>query len=197
MSVAPQAAPPEAPAPSTGPRRPVVAAVAVGVVVTVLTAVFAFGLTRDPGGVGSSPLIGKAAPEFELPTLEGDGTVRLSDHLGRVVVINFWASWCDPCQDEHPDLRAAWHRYRDQGMVLLGVMYQDSEAGARDYLEELGGDWPILEDPGAGAAIDYGVFGVPETVFIGPDGTVAHKVVGPVTYQQLSTWITRLSEEGA
>jgi cytochrome c biogenesis protein CcmG/thiol:disulfide interchange protein DsbE len=197
MSVAPPTAPPETAAPAAGPRRPVVAAVAVGVAVTVLTAVFAFGLTRDPGESGSSPLIGKQAPGFELPALEGDDTVRLSNHRGQVVVINFWASWCNPCRDEHPDLQAAWNRYRDQGMVLLGVMYQDSEAGARDYLEEFGGDWPILEDPGARAAIDYGVFGVPETVFIAPDGTVAHKVVGPVTYPQLSTWITRLAGEAA
>jgi cytochrome c biogenesis protein CcmG/thiol:disulfide interchange protein DsbE len=193
MSVTSPAAPPRTPAPPSGPRRPVVAAVAVGVAVSVLTAVLGFGLTRDPTEVGRSPLIGKEAPDFELPTLEGDGTVRLSDHRGEVVVINFWASWCNPCRDEHPDLQAAWNTYRDRGMVLLGVMYQDTEAGAREYLEELGGDWPILEDPGARAAIDYGVYGVPETVFIGPDGKVAHKVVGPVTYHQLSSWITRLS----
>jgi cytochrome c biogenesis protein CcmG, thiol:disulfide interchange protein DsbE len=187
----PQAARVETPEPR--PRRPVLAAVAVGAAVALLTAVLAFGLTRDPGGPPSSPLIGKRAPDFELPLLDGGGVVRLSDLRGQVVVVNFWASWCAPCRDEHPHLQNAWTRYRDQGAVILGVMYQDSAEGARAYLEELGGDWPILQDPGARAAIDYGVFGVPETVFIGPDGIVAHKVIGEVDYLQLSRWITRLS----
>jgi cytochrome c biogenesis protein CcmG/thiol:disulfide interchange protein DsbE len=180
-------------APEAQPRRPVLAALAVGAIVALLTAVLAFGLTRDPGGPPSSPLIGKQAPDFELPLLDGGGTIRLADLRGQLVVVNFWASWCAPCKDEHPDLQAAWTRYRDRGTVILGVMYQDSAEGARDYLEELGGDWPILQDPGARAAIDYGVFGVPETVFIGPDGIVAHKVVGEVNYAQLTRWITRLS----
>jgi cytochrome c biogenesis protein CcmG, thiol:disulfide interchange protein DsbE len=195
--VAPSAAPAETLAAQDRPRRPLVAAIAIGVSVAVLTGVFAFGLTRDPRDIRATALIGQRAPGFELPTLDGEGSVRLSSLRGQVVVLNFWASWCDPCRDEHPALQAAWNGYRDRGAVVLGVMYQDTEVGARRYLEELGGDWPILQDPGSRAAIDYGVFGVPETVIIGADGIVAHKVIGAVTYPELSDWITHLTREAS
>jgi cytochrome c biogenesis protein CcmG/thiol:disulfide interchange protein DsbE len=178
-------------------RRRWLVLTAVVAVVAALTALFGFGLSRDPRSILSSPLVGKPAPDFALRTLDGDETIRLSDLRGQVVVINFWASWCAPCREEHGDLQLAWDRYRDRGMVLLGIMYQDTEAGARAYREELGGDWPILLDPDSRTAIDYGVFGVPETVIVRPDGVVAHKIIGQVSYQELFPWIGRLSGGGS
>jgi cytochrome c biogenesis protein CcmG/thiol:disulfide interchange protein DsbE len=159
--------------------------------VTVLAGVLGFGLTRDPGVI-RSPLVGKLAPEFALRTLDGDRTVRLSDLRGQVVVVNFWASWCRECRVEHLALAEAWERFRDQGVVFLGITFQDPPSASRAYLEELGGGWPVLEDPGSAAAIAFGVFGVPETFVIGRDGRVGERHVGPVTYSGLVGEIDRM-----
>ncbi|HYT80024.1 MAG TPA: TlpA disulfide reductase family protein [Actinomycetota bacterium] len=156
-----------------------------------LTALFAFGLKRDPTVI-RSPLIGRAAPDFALPMLDGSGTVRLSDLRGQVVVINFWASWCAACREEHPNFVVAWERYRDQGVVFLGIVYQDSPSSARAYMRAMGGDWPNLVDPGARTALAYGVYGVPETFFIRPDGVVDYKRIGATSYDLLSNEIQRL-----
>ncbi len=161
------------------------------VVVALLTALFATGLTRDPT-ILRSVLIGREAPDFSLPMLEGTGVVRLSDLRGQAVVINFWASWCKECRIEYPNLLAAWERYRDQGMTLIGVDFNDKRSAALAFQRELGGDWPIVDDPGGRTALAYGVYGVPETFFIDPKGIVAYKQVGPVSYALLSDQIERL-----
>lgn len=153
--------------------------------VVLLTALLAFGLSRDPAVI-RSPLVGLPAPDFDLPTLEGRGPIRLSDFRGQVVVVNFWASWCAACHQEHPNLVAAWERYRDRGVVLLGIDYQDSRQAALAYMAEMGGDWPVLEDPDGRTALAYGVFGVPETFFIGRDGVIAYKRVGASSYELLT-----------
>ncbi len=128
-----------------------------------------------------SPLEGNAAPTFELETMEGD-TIRLAELAGRAVVLNFWASWCIPCRQEHDVLKLTEASYDPEDAVVLGVVYQDTEANARRFLEALGGDWTHLLDPTQRTAIDYGVYGVPETFFISPDGQIARKKVGPVTW---------------
>jgi cytochrome c biogenesis protein CcmG/thiol:disulfide interchange protein DsbE len=189
----PQAAQhPSALDPKTGGRRNrwmvlggVVAAIAV------LTLLLAFGLSRDPTLI-RSPLIGKPAPTFGLLTLDGTETVKLADFQGQVVVINFWASWCADCRIEHGALAAAWDRYRDQRVILLGIAFQDRASAARAYVDDMGGDWPQLVDPGEGTALAYGVYGVPETFVIGPGGRVAAKRVGAVTYSWLTEQIDRL-----
>jgi len=72
-------------------------------------------------------------------------------------VINFWASWCAACREEHPNLLAAWERYRDQGVVLVGIDFQDQRQAAIDFMREMGGDWPVVDDAGGRTALDYGV----------------------------------------
>jgi cytochrome c biogenesis protein CcmG/thiol:disulfide interchange protein DsbE len=145
----------------------------------------ATGLGRDPRELPSE-LIGQPAPTFSLPRLDAGGTIDLGDLHGQVVVLNFWASWCLPCREEHDALAAAWGRYRDRGVVVLGVSFEDTREAALEFRDELKGDWPLADDPGSRTAIAYGVFGVPETFVIAPDGTIAAKTTGAVTYE----WLT-------
>jgi cytochrome c biogenesis protein CcmG, thiol:disulfide interchange protein DsbE len=155
----------------------------------------ATGLGKDPRALPSE-LIGKPAPEFSLPRLDAGSTIGSRDLGGQVVVLNFWASWCVPCRDEHSALQEAWRRYRERGVVVLGVSFEDSAEGAMDFRNELGGDWPLATDPGSETAIAYGVFGVPETFVIAPDGTVSAKTTGAVTYDWLTDEIERALRKG-
>jgi cytochrome c biogenesis protein CcmG/thiol:disulfide interchange protein DsbE len=154
-------------------------------------ALFGFGLSNDPTAV-HSPLIGRPAPDFRLRSLDGRSSLRLSSLRGRVVIVNFWASWCPPCREEHPDLQAAWDRYRTQGVVVVGILYQDSPSNGLAFFREMGGDWPLLRDDRSGTALAFGVTGVPETFVIDDKGAVAAKFFGPVTYAELSDQIGTL-----
>jgi len=156
----------------------------------------ASGLGRDPNELPSE-LVGQTAPAFSLPALSGDGNVELASLAGNVVVVNFWASWCAECRDEHPALLNAWDRYRDRGVVFVGVDFEDSAEDAAAYAEEMGGDWPLATDPGSRAAIDFGVFGVPETFVLDAEGEVVAKRVGPVDYEWLTSTIERALDGGA
>ena len=129
-----------------------------------------------------SPLIGRSAPDATLPELESDGTLSLDELRGQVVVVNFWASWCVACREEHPVLVDAARDYRDRGVVFVGVDYQDGPESARAFLDELGrgGDnYYYVMDPGSRTALDFGLFGVPETFVLDREGTVAAKITGP------------------
>jgi len=177
------------------PRRALLPVAAVVVAVALAAWLGWAGLGRDPIAI-RSPLLGRPAPEFALRTLGADRIVRLGDLRGQVVVLNFWASWCAECRLEHPALSAAWSRFRDAGVVLVGVDFQDDHPSALAYLSERGTSWPVVADPGSRTALAYGVYGIPETFFIGPDGRIAAKRVGPVTYDQLVREITRLLPGG-
>lgn len=185
--------PPSSLGPPAGPwRGRSLIATAIVAVVTVLLGLFlGFGLGRDPGVVPSA-LERRPAPPFALRTLDGSEVVRLADLRGHVVVVNFWASWCGPCRGEAPVLQAAWERYRDRGVVVIGISFEDTPAAGLKFARQYGKTYPLLADPGSRTAIDYGVFGIPETFLIGPDGRVAFKHTGPVTYEMLTGWISRL-----
>jgi cytochrome c biogenesis protein CcmG, thiol:disulfide interchange protein DsbE len=155
----------------------------------------ASGLGKDPRALPSE-LIGQPAPAFSLPRIDADGTIDSDDLAGQVVVLNYWASWCVPCRQEHDDLDLAWERYRERGVVVLGVLFEDTPEGAMGFRRELGGDWPIAADPGSKTAIAYGVFGVPETFVIAPDGTIAAKTTGAVTYPWLTDEIDAALRKG-
>jgi cytochrome c biogenesis protein CcmG/thiol:disulfide interchange protein DsbE len=155
-----------------------------------VVALLAWGLTRDANTI-KSPLIGARAPDFALETSDGK-PLRLADLRGKVVVMNFWASWCLACEAEHPFLVRAEQQYANADVQILGVVYQDTRSNAMRYMRERGGGWPNLMDPGSRVAIEYGVYGVPETFFIDRDGTIAYKQIGPVNRDILDTWIQRL-----
>jgi cytochrome c biogenesis protein CcmG/thiol:disulfide interchange protein DsbE len=156
-----------------------------------VTALFAFGLRRNPSLIRSA-LVGNRAPAFTLRTIDGKQIISLADLRGQVVVVNFWASWCAACRQEHPNLLAAWNRYRDQGVVIVGIVFEDSPGAAMAYMRELGGDWPTVTDPGGRTALAYGIYGIPETFFIGMDGRIAFKQVGYSSYDVLVNNIQQL-----
>jgi cytochrome c biogenesis protein CcmG/thiol:disulfide interchange protein DsbE len=153
-----------------------------------LIGLFAFGLHHDPREI-PSPLPGNPAPTFALEVFApgqpplgrpiGD-TVRLADLRGQVVVLNFWASWCLACRDEHATLSAVARTYAGKPVHFVGSLYQDTPSNGTAWIAELGGQsYPSVNDPRARTAIDYGLYGVPETFFIGPDGRIARKITGP------------------
>ncbi len=144
----------------------------------------AYGFTTDPRAIPST-LTGKPAPDFSLPRVDG-GTVRLSDLRGQVVLLNFWASWCLPCREEAPLLEAAWQRTRDQGVVFLGVNIQDTAEAAWEFLRAYRISYPNLRDERNRVAIDYGVYGIPETYFIDRAGRITSKYVGALTREILA-----------
>jgi cytochrome c biogenesis protein CcmG/thiol:disulfide interchange protein DsbE len=136
-------------------------------------------LGQDPTLV-KSPLLGKPAPAFELPLLDGDGSISSSDLQGRPYVVNFWASWCVPCREEAPVLQSFHERWSDRGVVMLGVVYQDTASEAREFRDEFGLTFPQALDPDGIAALDFGVFGIPETYVVDADGIVMAKFIGAV-----------------
>lgn len=148
------------------------------------------GLQRDPDAI-KSPLVGRPAPDFTLPGIDGD-VVQLAKLRGQVVVVNFWASWCTECRTEQAGLDATWERFRDAGVVVLGVNFQDSRDDARQYLAESGSSYPVVEDTNSRTALAYGLRGVPETFVIGPQGQVVDRVIGPVDASKLADEITPL-----
>ncbi len=158
-------------------------------------ALLSYGMTRDPRNI-PSPLPGREAPAFTRAVFApgndsvlrmsiGD-SVRLAEHRGHIVVVNFWASWCLPCRDEHEALSQVANRYATTGVKFYGLLYNDFERNAIKWIADMGGQaYPALADPGARAAIDYGLYGVPETFVVDQMGRVARKYTGPVTAVQL------------
>lgn len=128
--------------------------------------------------------IGEPAPAFALADLDGR-PIRLADLRGRPVVVNFWASWCGPCVEEFPLLERALDRHHDQGLAVVGIVFNDHSESARAFMTRMGAGWPAAMDPGGDLAAGYGVFAPPATVFIGPDGIVRGRQIGPFSASDL------------
>ena len=157
----------------------------------------ALGLTSDATLV-ASPLAGRPAPSFDLEGLDGaeQSSVRLEDLRGQVVVVNFWASWCTECRVEQPELNSVWQRFRDAGVVVLGVNFQDAAGDARQFAATSGASYPMVVDEDSSTALDFGLRGVPETFLIDRDGRIVDRIVGPVTAAGLAERIDPLLEGG-
>ena len=183
-SVADEATPHERPLarPDRRVRRLIVAAWLVAGVAAII-ALLTFSVARPTGPV-DTPIVGRPAPAFDLQTLDGQ-RVALADLRGSPIILNFWASWCIPCREEAPLLTAADAAHRTQGLRVLGVVYQDSAENARQFMARYGQTYPGLVDPDGRTAIDYGVFGIPETFFIDRSGVVRSRQVGALTEVEL------------
>lgn len=133
----------------------------------------------DPGLV-DSPLLDQPAPAFALAPLEGGETIALEDLRGDIVVVNFFASWCPECRNEHDDLTSTADAFADRGVTFVHIAYQESPPASLDFLETAGRSEAAhyLADPGSRTAIAYGVFGIPETFFIDEEGIVVGKIIG-------------------
>lgn len=154
------------------------------VLVVGLLGLLAFGLAGRPLAVGAASE-GRQATDFRLATFDGR-SIALADFRGRVVVLNFWASWCAPCRVEAPALEQTWRRYRDQGLVIIGLNLWDKEADARAFMREFGLTYPNVLDEGGRVAIEYGVAGIPETIVVAADGRISAKHTGPITAERLA-----------
>ncbi len=166
-----------------------------------IIALFAFGFTRNPGEI-PSPLPGNPAPAFKLAIFApgeaplarplGD-SIRLGDLAGKVVVLNFWASWCLACRDEHVALSETARQYAGQQAQFIGVLYNDRPAAGLRWIAQMGGQsYPSVTDNDSRTAIDYGLYGVPETFIVDTKGRIAYKHLGPISERVLRQWIDSL-----
>jgi cytochrome c biogenesis protein CcmG, thiol:disulfide interchange protein DsbE len=145
-------------------------------VLAVLIVMFAVGLTRDPSKI-PSPLIGKPAPAFDLPTPEG-GRLTLESLRGQPAVVNFWASWCTPCLQEHPLLMELAH----SGVKIVGMNYKNEPDDAAQWLARHGNPFGLIaRDADGRVGLDWGVYGVPETFVLDAAGVIRHKHIGALT----------------
>ena len=147
----------------------------------------------------NSPLIGHPAPDFTLAVLSAHPgpVLHLASYRGKPVVVNFWASWCDPCKHEAHLLEATWQHARSQGIVFIGVDYEDTQTDGLKFLQTYGITYANVVDSNGATAINYGVTGVPESFFIDCRGGVVHKVTGELSEQTLESNLAMLSRSAS
>lgn len=155
----------------------------------------AVGLMNRGGVTGLSGFtrVNKPAPLFAIEMFDGS-KFELSEHIGKPIVINFWASWCGPCRQEAPLLENTWQQYQSRGVLFVGVNMQDEEAIARAYLDEFNVTYTNVRDVDGRVTVDYGVIGIPVTFFIDREGVVVRRFVGALPDDRFLTWIDELFE---
>jgi cytochrome c biogenesis protein CcmG/thiol:disulfide interchange protein DsbE len=177
------------------PRSPL--SIIVWIVVLGLLAVLGWGLVQSSA---PRPEVGEMAPAFNLEFFdgyewEGQTAVSFDEMQGQILVVNFWASWCIECRTETPELEAAWQKYADQGVLVVGVAYSDVEPNSIAYMKEFNVSFPHAPDLGTSISNDYKITGVPETFIIDQNGEIAHVQIGPISGRTLDEVIGRLLEE--
>lgn len=161
---------------------------AAGAVAVVVIALLGYSLVTGP----SAPVqVGQPVPDFRLTTFGGD-TISLSDLQGQAVVVNFFASWCNPCREEAAALEQAWRHYEGQGVQFVGIAYKDAGSKAQAFLTEFGASYPSALDPGNRISRAYGVTGVPETFIIDQQGRLVRHMLGAVTAAQLGQELDKI-----
>lgn len=158
--------------------------------VLALLALLAMGLVKSNNGPREKGL----APDFSLTGFDGR-SVRLSDLRGKVVVINFWASWCPPCREEAAYLEQTWRKYEDQGVVFIGVDWVDTQKEALAYIKEFDITYLNGPDTGTRVADAYRIKGVPETFYVAKNGELRGVHIGPLQSPELDQKIDELLNE--
>jgi DsbE subfamily thiol:disulfide oxidoreductase len=139
-----------------------------------------------------SVLLNKPMPDFDLPSLEGKSRLKASGLKGKVILINFFSSWCVPCRAEHMYLEEA----QKAGIQIVGINYKDKPADARAWLAKLGNPYTAIgSDSDGHTAIDFGVYGVPESYLIDKSGIVRFKQTGPLTPEVIENQLVPLAKE--
>ncbi|MCC7200443.1 MAG: DsbE family thiol:disulfide interchange protein [Gammaproteobacteria bacterium] len=160
----------------------------------VLVGFFIVGLQKDPSVI-PSPLIGKPAPQFTLPSLDDPATqVTLAAYAGKPYLLNVWGTWCGGCREEHAVLL---EMKRSGAVPIVGLDWKDERAAAQQWLTQLGNPYDVVAfDQEGKAAIDWGVYGAPETFLIGKDGKVLHKQIGIMTMEAWNRdFLPRIAKE--
>ena len=176
------------------PHTALIAAVVIGCVMALFVALLATRKSAQDQQV-RSPLLGKPAPAIGGTDLSG-ANVQLSDFRGKWVLINFFASWCVPCRQEHPELVNWLARHTVKGdAAIVGVTFEDTADNARSFMKANGGSWSIVNDPKPDFpfALAYGVRGPPESFLVSPNGGVDAKFIGPVTADGLDRLLARIA----
>jgi len=152
----------------------------IGILIAAALVVILFvGLGKDPAAI-RSPLVGKPAPAFALREVGTNNTIDIAQYRGKPLIINFWATWCGPCWEEHPIL-VANARMLQPNVQFLGVVFQDKEDKILGFLQQRGTAYPTVVDDRGKTAIAYGVGGVPETYFLDANGVIRAKFAGPMS----------------
>lgn len=159
------------------------------IIVAAIVFVLFAGLGKDPQHI-DSPLVGRPAPPFALKAVGTGETIDLDTLRGKPVVINFWATWCGPCYEEHPTLVANARNLQPE-VQFIGVVFNDTDDKIMRFLAERGSAYPTLLDTNGKTAIAYGVGGVPETFFVNPKGTIVAKFEGPLTTEALQAELAK------
>jgi peroxiredoxin len=136
------------------------------------------------GTGGSGPRVGQLAPDFTLMDLDGD-PITLSDYRGKIVFLNFWATWCPPCRQEMPAIESFYNEHKDEDVVVIGVDLRETVAEVRHFIEEGGYTWTFVIDTNGQVNRDYRVIAIPASFFLDREGVIRAKTVGPMTRQAM------------
>lgn len=165
----------------------------VSILVGFLLAGFVMVLARSKSAesrLADSPLLGKPAPAVNARLIDGS-SFDLDSQAGRWVVVNFFATWCVPCREEHPEL--VKFATSSAGATIVSIAYTDDAATVQKFFDEHGGDWAVVDDSEGKIALDWGVRGVPESYLVSPTGFVVAKIIGGVSQDYLTDLISRLT----